>query len=130
MSTKLVMGTNETRRPRKRWPETLKREIVAASLRPGASVSMVARQYDMNANQVFSWRKRYREIPKTATISVAPRLIPVTLSAEADGACAKDRPSAMAETIEIEVAGKYRIRVGSCFDGEALRRVLEVLGRR
>ena len=61
---------------------------------------------------------------------MAPRLIPVTLSAEADGACAKDRPSAMAETIEIEVAGKYRIRVGSCFDGEALRRVLEVLGRR
>jgi hypothetical protein len=52
------------------------------------------------------------------------------MSAEADGACAKDRPSAVAETIEIEVAGKYRIRVGSCFDGETLRRVLEVLGRR
>jgi transposase-like protein len=24
-------------------------------------VSMVVRQYDVNANQVFSWRKRYRE---------------------------------------------------------------------
>jgi transposase len=63
VSTKLVMGTNVTRRPRKRWPETLKREIVAASLMPGASVSVVARQYDVNANQVFSWRKRYREAP-------------------------------------------------------------------
>ncbi|MEJ0046439.1 MAG: transposase [Rhodospirillales bacterium] len=34
-------------------------EIVAASLAPGASVSVVARQYDVNTNLVFSWRKRY-----------------------------------------------------------------------
>jgi hypothetical protein len=40
------------------------------------------------------------------------------------------RPSAAAETIEIEVAGKYRIRVGNGFAARALRRVLEVLGRR
>ena len=45
----------------KRWPEALKREIVAATFEAGASVSMVARQYDVNANQVFSWRRHYRE---------------------------------------------------------------------
>jgi len=38
----------------------VKREIVAASLEPGSSVSLVARRYDVNANQVFAWRKRYR----------------------------------------------------------------------
>jgi transposase len=38
-------------------------------------------------------------------------------------------PSAV-DTIEIEVAGKYRIRVGSGVDGKALRRVLDVLERR
>jgi transposase-like protein len=48
VSTKPVMGTS-VRGPRKRWPEALKREIVAASLVPGASVSVVARQYDVNA---------------------------------------------------------------------------------
>ncbi len=41
------------RRRNKRWPEALKREIVAATNLPGASVSVVARQYDVNANQVF-----------------------------------------------------------------------------
>jgi transposase len=46
------------RRRNRSWPEALKREIVAASLAPGASVSVVARRYDVNANQVFSWRKR------------------------------------------------------------------------
>src|SRR5471032_3179826 len=61
MSTKSVMGITATGRPRNRsWPEALKREIVAASVAPGSSVSMVARHYDVNANQVFNWRKRYR----------------------------------------------------------------------
>jgi hypothetical protein len=32
--------------------------------------------------------------------------------------------------IEIDVAGKYRVRVGCGFDGPALRRVLDVLERR
>ena len=51
------MGTNK--RPRHRaWPESLEREIVAATLVPGASVSRVARRYDVNANQVFAWRRR------------------------------------------------------------------------
>ena len=57
MSTKSVMGTNGTGRRNRSWPEALKREIVAASFAPGSSVSKVARQYDVNANQVFGWRK-------------------------------------------------------------------------
>ena len=59
VSTKSIMDTNGERRTNKRWSEALKREIVAASFAPGASVSVVARQYDVNANQVFGWRRRY-----------------------------------------------------------------------
>ena len=58
---KSVMGTSGTGRRHRSWPEALKREIVAATLVPGSSVSLVARRYDVNANQVFAWRKRYRE---------------------------------------------------------------------
>ena len=36
----------------------------------------------------------------------------------------------VAEKIEIDVAGKYRVCVGSNFDRQALRRVLDVLERR
>jgi transposase len=69
VSTKSVMGMTATGRRRNRsWPEALKREIVAASLAPGASVSVVARRYDVNANQVFSWRKRYRDVPTAAAV--------------------------------------------------------------
>lgn len=38
-----------------------RRQIVEETLKPVASVSLVARAHDVNANQVFKWRKLYRE---------------------------------------------------------------------
>ena len=105
------------RRRNKRWPEALKREIVAATRVPGASVSKVARQYDVNANQVFMWRRRYRDVGEQ------PALQP-PLSTPAPPA------ETALETIEIELPEGCRVRVGSRFDGRALKRVLDVLRRR
>lgn len=133
MSTKPVMDTSaiEGRRHRS-WPEALKREIVAASFMPGSSVSVVARQYNVNANQVFSWRKRYREAPPASSDAPsdpsASRLMPVVITAEQDDVAAP--ASGVAEKIEIDIAGKYRVWVGNGFDRQALRRVLDVLERR
>ena len=120
-------GSRGGRRKRS-WPEALKREIVAATLAPGSSVSIVARQYDVNANQVFSWRKRFRDEPPLLAASSTPQLIPVVITAETDAAAAP--PMAVSEMIEIDVGGKYRVRIGGGFDSLALRRVLEVLERR
>jgi transposase len=126
---KAVMGTTASGRRRNRsWPEPLKREIVAASFAPGSSISMVARQYDVNANQVFSWRKRYRQASDQLSGLSAPQLIPVVVTADRNAVA--ERPSATPENIEIDVAGKYRVLVGCGFDGPALRRVLDVLERR
>ena len=126
MSTKSVMGITATGRPRNRsWPEALKREIVAASFAPGSSVSMIARHYDVNENQVFSWRKLYRDEPRAPAVPSAPQLIPVMVTAGQDAVATQ--PSTVAATIEIDLAGKYRVRVGSGVDAQALRRVLDVL---
>ena len=127
MSTKSVMDTTATGRRRNRaWPEALKREIVAASFAPGSSVSEVARHYDVNANQVFNWRKLYGDDPRApAMLSSAPQLIPVMVTGERDAVATQ--PLSVAETIEIDLADKYRVRAGSGFD---LRRVLDVLERR
>ena len=129
MSTKSVMDTTGTgRRSNRSWPEALKREIVAASFAPGSSVSMIARHYDVNANQVFSWRKLYRDEPRAPAVPSAPQLIPVMVTAGQDAVATQ--PSTVAATIEIDLAGKYRVRVGSGVDAQALRRVLDVLERR
>ena len=129
MSTKAVMDTTPTGRRRNRsWPEAAKREIVAASNAPGSSVSMVARRYDVNANQVFKWRKLYGDDPCPAAGPSVPQLIPVTIAAEQESAAAQ--PSMVAGYIEIQVAGRYRVCVDSGFDAQVLRRVLDVLERR
>jgi len=45
---------------RKRWSVEEKRRIVELTLVPGASVARVAQAEGVNANQVFLWRRAYR----------------------------------------------------------------------
>jgi transposase-like protein len=82
----------------------------------------------VNANQVFSWRKRYREDARPPSAPTTPQLVPVVITAELEAVAAQ--PSVVTEKIEIDVSGKYRVRVACGFDGQALRRVLDVLERR
>lgn len=87
-------------------------------------MSLVARRYDVNTNQLFSWRKLHRD----GRLGPGdPALVPVMVDAEPDAGSVA--PGAL-DTIEIEVPGGYRVRVGPGVDGAALRRVLDVLTRR
>lgn len=125
------MDTNQGRRRKKRWSDALKREIVAATLQPGASVSVIARQYDVNANQVFSWRRQYRElIARPSPDHSKPGLVAVTITRDPEPEAAALPTPGISDAIEIEICGAYRIRVGSNFDCRALKRVLDVLRRR
>jgi transposase len=117
------MGTNKQRRYRS-WPESLKREIVAASLVPGASVSRVARRYDVNANQVFAWRRRYQGAAAKPT---RLQLTPVTVTPDQSDESAPARASGL---IEIAMASGYRLRFGDDIKASTLRLVLDVLERR
>src|SRR5215213_3520367 len=100
------MGTSKQRRRHRSWPESLKREIVAASLVPGASVARVARRYDVNANQVFAWRRRYQGAPTKPT---ELRLLPVTGTPDQPDESGPARASGL---IEIAMVGGYRLRLG------------------
>jgi transposase len=112
------------RRRHRTWPEALKREIVAASMAPGVSVSMVARQYDVNTNLVFTWRKRLGESARAAP---APEMVPVVVVPDPPVAA---HPTNSAEVMEIELPRGYRVRVGGNVKGAALRLVLDALERR
>jgi transposase len=119
------MGTSLRERRRHRsWPEALKREIVAATLVPGSSASVVARQYDVNVNQVFAWRKRYRA---EATEPAGLQLLPVTVTPDQP---ATPTPVPVNDVIEIELSAGYRVRIGNGVKAAALRLVLDVLERR
>src|SRR5260370_34317028 len=42
---------------RRQYSEALKRQIVAETVEPVSSVSIVARRHDVNSNQLFKWRR-------------------------------------------------------------------------
>jgi hypothetical protein len=72
VSTSVLVDTSLQRisgKRRRRWPEALKRQIVAETLEPGSSVSIVARRYDVNANQLFLWRRELMSKPPAAVAS-------------------------------------------------------------
>jgi transposase len=109
---------------RRRWPEALKRRIVAETMEPGSSVSMVARRHDVNANQLFQWRREMLpERPPTAD-ERAP-MLPVEIVPEQPP---EPREGARRSgVIEIAFGGGTRV----CLRGEVspatLRQVIELL---
>jgi len=117
-----------------------KRRIVEESLTSGASVARVARRHDLNANQLFGWRKQYSEGHfGPVAVSAAPALLAVRVEEPterkthpATTATATATATAAAETgwIEIECAARYRVRLHGAVDRVALATVLEVLAGR
>ena len=115
-------GLVDTRRRGKRreWPDALKRRIVAETLEPGASVSIVARRHDVNASQVFRWRRALE--PPAAAQRVA--MLPVEIAPPAN----KPRPRLRRYgVIEINLAGGARVCIRGEVAPETLRQVIELL---
>ena len=109
--------------PRRRWSEAEKRRIVAESYQAGVSVSLMARRNDVNANQVFTWRRQYRERGGFVPVVVEPdRMLPPPPDA-GSGAGAAGR-------MEIALSDGSRVIVDREVDGAALGRVLSALARR
>jgi transposase len=119
----------ETIKPTKRRRRSLeeKRRIVEETLEPGASVARVARQYAVNANQVFYWRKKYREgrLGKGRSSNLLPVAvsdIPSIKSGPVRGTSSRCPLGAM----EIKLP-KGQLRMTGSVEAEALRIVLECL---
>ncbi len=61
---------------RRQWTRKDKRRFVEETLAPGASVALVARPNEVNANQLHSWR-RLHERGLLEVDVVTPTLLPV-----------------------------------------------------
>jgi transposase len=116
----------EIRGDRRLWTKQEKRQIVEQTLEPGGSVSVVARAHDVNANQVFQWRKQYRE----GRLEVeGPALLPVKVT---ESAAQKARPARQKcnlkrnGVIDIDL-GHARVRIEGAADPDCIRAALEGL---
>jgi transposase len=104
---------------RRQYPEALKRQMVAETQAPGASVSIVARHHDVNSNQLFRWRRQL--LPKAVVESGA--MVPVEIAAD-DG---RPRRTDREGVIEIAFGCGARVRLRGEVNAETLRQVIELL---
>jgi len=123
VSTSELVDTSlqgKSARRRRHWTKAQKRRIVAETQEPGASVSIVARRYDVNANQLFLWR---RELSASAAPADRGGMLPVeVIPGELDRPLV-ERPGG----VEIEFRGGVRLRVRGDVAPEMLRRIIELL---
>jgi len=126
------------REPRRRRSVAEKRRIVEETLEPDAPVARVARAHGVNANQVFHWRRQYRQGLLDEGQAGAVNLLPVHVSRTmvhktnrqvrrqaAQSVCGGSR-STPSGTIQVEVP-RGHLRITGRVDTEALRVVLEQL---
>ena|ERR1700676_1148291 len=108
-----------------------KRRIVEATLGSSASMASLARQYGLNANQLFHWRKLYQagllgSAPTDRSVSSA-RLLPVTVEEQPEPTEIVDGAEHATGIINIELPGRALISVEGRVDPSVVRAVLESL---
>jgi transposase-like protein len=112
-------------RRRRRWSAEEKLRIVGESYRPGASVSSVARRHELNANQLFTWRRLAREGSLGGGGGggeAGSDLVPVRVMSEAPGGA-----TALPGTAEVCFPNGCRLSVAAGIEGSALRRLASAL---
>ena len=123
--TVVTTKTGQTRRFRSQQE---RRQIVEESMKPGASVALVARAHDVNANQVFKWRKQYQQ--GRLELSSAATLLPVKVTDRVSRQYVARRKSRQRNTGIIDIdLGHARVRIEGRADPECVRAALEGLAR-
>ena len=101
---------------RRRWSAEQKRAIVAKSLAPGAVVTEIARRAEIGPGQIYRWRRE---------IGIGAGFAEVLIAPVGDGARCPAPPA-----IEIEFAGKARVRIPAATPAELAAAVVKALSGR
>jgi transposase len=115
--------------PRRRRSVIERRLIVEETLEAGSSVARVARAHGVNANQVFQWRRMYREGLLGGEPQNGMKLLPVMVSDDAELAqvVQAEAIAPRAGAIHIELPGRALISLEGRVDAATVRVVLESL---
>jgi transposase len=127
VSTYREVDTRQAGGQRRRWSLEVKRQLVAETLEPGSSVSVVARRHDVNANQLFKWRHEL-----AGSTAAAAALIPVAVMPEpppGPPVPPAAGPSSAPGRIEIVLPGGVRVRIEGAADPAAIAAAMAALSK-
>ena len=123
-TSKRVLVESRTRR---QWTLAEKRRIAEESFASKASVARLAQRYALNANQIFQWRKSYRE--GRLVSEGEAKLLPVAITQEQLPKAAKAAEPTVevpSGSIEIELP-KANLRITGQVELLVLRTAIECL---
>lgn len=115
---------------RRDWTAEEKAKILAASMAPGATVT-VARRFDVSRALLWTWR---RKAMAELAAEIGPRFVPLRIEGEAERTAVVSEPIPLpsgrdqpAGSIEVAI-GRARVRVEGAVDPEVLRQMLGLIG--
>jgi len=122
-----------TGRTRRQYRLEDKLRIVQETFAGGASVSVIARKHDVNANIVFAWRRQYKrgQLVAAASKEVSPALLPIVV--RPDEPTQRESSEGMAPPsvgqLQIYLSEQRWIHVSGSVDVQLLRAVIGELSR-
>jgi transposase len=111
---------------RRRWSNEEKLRVLAQSIAPGSSVSLVCRMHGISTGQLYTWRKQFRlgELTGFVPISV---MADAALPEPAAVPVVPDVAPAAIGVIEVDLPSGVKLRLTGDVGEVVLRRVLSAL---
>lgn len=130
LKNRLVVGRK--RDGRSVYDEAAKAELVALCMQPGASVSRLARECGVNANQVSRWLREHgqgrRRVTGVAKEPSAAAFVAVPVLAEPQAVAMRDEVVAIAVSVQARLPNGVSVDLGGV-EPRRLSEVIEALGR-
>ena len=102
--------------PRRRWSDAFKKRVAAEAIQPGVSTAQIARRYDLTANLVLNWKKKFGS---------GAALVPVEVMA--DGYDLPASPQQSSPCVEIDLPCGAKVRFGADVSSAQLAAVIAAL---
>jgi len=114
---------------RRRFSKSVKREMVEATLDGKISISVVARQYDVNANQLFRWRKQYHEglLDEKPQINLLPIEVTHEEKSVSSSQTLNQATILKSGSLDITLSNRHRVVITGTVCQQSLQMVLQVL---
>ena len=109
---------------RRRFDAAWKRSLVEQALRPGASVAKLARDHDVNTNQLFKWCRQHERASVGGRAGAS--LLPVVIAAP-DDSVVHSPGKGMCVTVQM---ARGTLRLEGAIEAELLRGLVQVLSAR
>lgn len=114
------------RERRRAWSDENKLRILAEAREHGGSLAAVARRHDLCPQQLYTWRRVFRQAAEAAQPETPVAFLPVEVS-DASAPPAAPRSRRRVKPVEVTLVGGRRLRIDPDIDPEALRRLVQAL---